>query len=119
MDAETKAKYEARAQIMKAMAHPSRLFIIDELSKGERCVCELTELIGADTSTVSKHLSLLKNAGLVETDKRGDSGVLPDEGPLRFELFRLRRNRAAGQRHHWFADAAVKNFGAILGCLAK
>ena len=60
-----------RAQIMKAMAHPSRLFILDELSQGERCVCELTELIGADTSTISKHLSLLKNAGIVETDKRG------------------------------------------------
>ena len=56
---------------MKAMAHPSRLFILDELSKGERCVCELTDMIGADTSTVSKHLSLLKNAGIVETDKRG------------------------------------------------
>ena len=71
MDAETKARFEARANIMKAMAHPSRLFILEELSNGERCVCELTELIGADTSTVSKHLSLLKNAGIVDTDKRG------------------------------------------------
>ena len=71
MDPDTKAKFEARANIMKAMAHPTRLFILDELSNGERCVCELTDLIGADTSTVSKHLSLLKNAGIVDTDKRG------------------------------------------------
>ena len=71
MDTDIKAKYEAQARIMKAMAHHSRLFILDELAKGERCVCELTEMIGADTSTVSKHLSLLKNAGIVETDKRG------------------------------------------------
>jgi ArsR family transcriptional regulator len=71
MNPDTKAKYEARANIMKAMAHPSRLFILDELTKGERCVCELTEMIGADTSTVSKHLSVLKNAGIVGTDKRG------------------------------------------------
>lgn len=71
MDIQTKAKFEARAKIMKAMAHPTRLFILDELSKGERCVCELTDMIGADTSTVSKHLSLLKNAGIVDTDKRG------------------------------------------------
>ncbi|MEW5721883.1 MAG: metalloregulator ArsR/SmtB family transcription factor [Thermodesulfobacteriota bacterium] len=56
---------------MKAMAHPSRLFILDQLALGERCVCELTEMIGADTSTVSKHLSILKNAGIVDTDKRG------------------------------------------------
>ena len=71
MDEQTKARYEARARIMKAMAHPTRLFILDELAKGERCVCELTDLIGADTSTVSKHLAQLKNAGIVDTDKRG------------------------------------------------
>ena len=71
MDAKTKVRLEARSRILKAMAHPSRLFIIDELSKGERCVCELTEMIGADMSTVSKHLSILKNAGLVQDEKRG------------------------------------------------
>jgi DNA-binding transcriptional ArsR family regulator len=72
MDAKTHARYEARAKIVKAMAHPSRLLILDELARRkERCVCELTELIGADMSTVSKHLSLLKGAGLVEIEKRG------------------------------------------------
>jgi ArsR family transcriptional regulator len=55
------------------MAHPTRLFIVDELSRREeRCVCELTEMIGADVSTVSKHLSLLKAAGIVEDTKRGN-----------------------------------------------
>ena len=63
--------YEARARVIKAMAHPTRLFMVEELSKGERCVCDLTEMVGADVSTVSKHLSLLKNAGIVEDDKRG------------------------------------------------
>ena len=66
-----KKLYEARAKVIKAMAHPTRLFIVEELSKGERCVCDLTEMVGADVSTVSKHLSLLKNAGIVEDDKRG------------------------------------------------
>ncbi|MFO7570189.1 MAG: metalloregulator ArsR/SmtB family transcription factor [Smithellaceae bacterium] len=66
-------QYEARAKIIKAMAHPSRLLIIEELNKGERCVGELTDMIGADTSTVSKHLSVLKNAGLVTDEKRGNS----------------------------------------------
>ena len=56
---------------MKAMAHPSRLFIIQQLSFGEHCVCELRDMVGADLSTVSKHLSVLKNAGIVETEKRG------------------------------------------------
>ena len=71
MDARTKAKYEARAAIIKAMAHPTRLFIVDELSRNERCVCELTDMIGADVSTVSKHLSVLKAAGIVDDEKRG------------------------------------------------
>jgi len=71
MDKKTKALFEARAVIIKAMAHPTRLFIVDQLSRGERCVCELTEMIDADTSTVSKHLSVLKQAGIVDDDKRG------------------------------------------------
>ncbi len=56
---------------MKALAHPTRLFLVEELSRGERCVCELTEMVGADVSTVSKHLAVLKGAGLVLDDKRG------------------------------------------------
>ena len=71
MDGKKKQKFEARALIIKALAHPTRLFVVDELSKGERCVCELTEMIGADISTVSKHLSILKQAGIVEDEKRG------------------------------------------------
>jgi DNA-binding transcriptional ArsR family regulator len=72
MDARTQAKYEARANVIKAMAHPTRLFIIDELSRSdERCVCELTEMIGVDMSTVSRHLAMLKNAGIIEDQKRG------------------------------------------------
>ena len=71
MDSKTQARYEARARIVKAMAHPTRLFIVDELSRGERCVCELTEMVGADMSTVSKHLATLRSAGIVQDDKRG------------------------------------------------
>lgn len=56
---------------MKALAHPTRLFLVEELSRGERCVCELTEMVGADVSTVSKHLALLRNAGVVQDEKRG------------------------------------------------
>ena len=66
------AKYNARAKIIKALGHPARLLIVDELAQhGERCVCELTELVGTDMSTVSRHLSQLKNAGIVTDEKRG------------------------------------------------
>ncbi len=71
MNPKAKARYQAKAKIIKAMSHPTRLFIVDELSRGKRCVCKLTEMIGDDISTVSKHLSVLKNAGLVSDKKRG------------------------------------------------
>jgi len=67
----TRQQFKDQAAVIKALAHPSRLMIIDELARGERCVCELTELVGHDISTVSKHLSLLKENGLVEDEKRG------------------------------------------------
>jgi ArsR family transcriptional regulator len=72
MHQKRKLTLEAKARILKAMAHPSRLFMIEELEKGEQCVCDLTEMIGADISTVSKHLSVLKQAGIVIDDKRGN-----------------------------------------------
>jgi ArsR family transcriptional regulator len=71
LDERNKALFEARARIIKAIAHSTRLFIIDELSREEKCVAELTRMIGADTSTVSKHLTILKNAGIIGAEKRG------------------------------------------------
>lgn len=63
--------YEARARIAKALAHPTRLLMLDALQQREMCVCELTELVGADQSTVSKHLAVLRQAGIVEDRREG------------------------------------------------
>ena len=71
MTAAAQARYERQAQIIKALAHPTRLFIVDELARGERCVCELTDMVGAEMPTVSRHLSQLKTAGILEDEKRG------------------------------------------------
>jgi DNA-binding transcriptional ArsR family regulator len=71
MEKATQTRLAARANVLKAMAHPSRLFILEELARGERCVCELTAMIGSDMSTVSKHLTVMQHMGLVESDKRG------------------------------------------------
>lgn len=73
MTEEEKIRSEIRAKILKAMAHPSRIFIIEKLHEKSHCVCELTEMIGADISTVSKHLSVLREAGLIESRKEGTS----------------------------------------------
>jgi ArsR family transcriptional regulator len=60
-----------RSAVLKALAHPARLRMLDELRRGERCVCELRDLVDLDLSTVSKHLALLRAAGLVADERRG------------------------------------------------
>jgi len=62
---------EIKADVLKAMAHPTRLYMLEMLAKGERCVCELNELVDADHSTISKHLTILKQSGLVSDRKEG------------------------------------------------
>lgn len=71
MNGQTQARFEARARILKALAHPTRLFLVDQLSRKPRCVRELTRMVGADISTVSKHLSVLKSVGMVQDEKLG------------------------------------------------
>ena len=71
MTATAQADYKAKAEIIKALAHPTRLFIVEELSRGERCVNELTDMIGVEMPTVSRHLSQLKSVGILEDEKRG------------------------------------------------
>ncbi|MCX8156898.1 MAG: metalloregulator ArsR/SmtB family transcription factor [Verrucomicrobiae bacterium] len=65
------AELKRPALVFKALAHPGRLLMVTELAKGERCVCELTKLVGTEMPTVSRHLSVLKHAGIVEDEKRG------------------------------------------------
>ena len=67
----TPAQYAARARVAKALAHPSRLLILDLLADGERCVCDITPRVGADQSTVSKHLAVLKQAGIIDDRRDG------------------------------------------------
>lgn len=72
MNRTERARYESRAKVLKALAHPARLKLVDVLAEHQEvCVCDLTETIGMDMSTVSRHLTQLKNAGIVESDKRG------------------------------------------------
>ena len=64
--------FEARAKVLRAMGQATRLYIVHELANGERCVCDLQEMIGADMSTVSKHLSVLREAGIVVGERKGN-----------------------------------------------
>ncbi len=71
MNEKDKFIYDAKAKVLKALAHPTRLWMAEQLADGERCVCEFADVIDADFSTISKHLAVLKQAGIVEDDKRG------------------------------------------------
>lgn len=66
-----KERIKVKANIFKALGHPTRLWIVEQLAEGEKCVCEFVEVIDVDFSTISKHLSVLRNAGIVDMDKRG------------------------------------------------
>ncbi len=64
-------RLKAQATVLKALAHPTRLLLVEELARRPRCVCELRDAARLDISTVSKHLAILRNAGIVEDEKRG------------------------------------------------
>ena len=63
--------FEKQAQIVKAIAHPLRIAIIDFLKDGPQCVCDIADHIGAERSNVSRHLSTLVNAGVLASQKQG------------------------------------------------
>ena len=71
-----KKLYQKRAEILKALAHPSRLLMVDVLhQRGELCVCELEKVVGSDQSTVSKHLSILKQSGIIDLRRDGKNSM--------------------------------------------
>jgi len=66
-----RSAFAKQAKMLKAVAHESRLLIIDRLSRGECSVGDLRNLVGSDLSTVSKHLALLRAHGIVEDRREG------------------------------------------------
>ena len=82
MTASAQAKFKNQARIIKALAHSTRLFIVDELSRGERCVCELKDMIGVEMPTVSRHLGVLKDAGQYPRFYSGDGSGVSSEPRL-------------------------------------
>jgi len=71
MDADIKRLYKLKAEVIAAAGHPIRLAVIDFLKDGEQCVCDIAEHVDAQRSNVSRHLSVLLNAGVVDCRKDG------------------------------------------------
>ncbi len=71
LNKQKKMLFEKQAEIAKAIAHPLRIAIIDFLKDGEQCVCDIAEFTASERSNVSRHLSLMVGAGVLEYRKEG------------------------------------------------
>ncbi len=78
---------EIRAKIIKAMGHPVRLMMIEFLKKEERSFSDIFDLFKLDKSTVSKHLLVLKEAGIVTSRKSGADMIYKLEVPCVTDFF--------------------------------
>ncbi len=96
-------RFRATAEVFKALAHPGRLLMLEELAGGERCVCELAALLGSKMPTVSRHLSVLRHAGIVEDEKRGAQVFYRLRTPCVMNFFQCvsaMRNTGRRQQRH-------------------
>ena len=71
LDVNKQMLFEKQAEIVKSIAHPLRIAVIDFLKDGEQCVCDIAAFIGAERSNVSRHLSVMVNAGVLDSRKDG------------------------------------------------
>ncbi len=94
---------------MKALSSPVRLKIVDELSRGECCMCELQPQFAMNKSTLSRHIAELRNVGIVGERREGVRVILKLETPCILSVFdcTLRVIRAEAQRQAVMAGVAV------------
>ncbi len=71
MEPRDKERLRIKAEVFKAIGHPLRLGVVEFLEGGEKCVCEIVEHVGTGMSNVSKHLSVLRKAGIVADRRDG------------------------------------------------
>ena len=93
------ATLDRLVRVTSALADPSRVRLLAACFGGERCVCQLVELLGRSNATVSKHLAILRDAGLLDSRKEGRWVYyrLPDEpSPEAGDAIGLVRRHAAG-----------------------
>ncbi len=79
--------FQKQAEIAQAIGHPLRLEIIDFLKDGEQCVCDIAEHIGAERSNVSRHLSVMVSAGVLEHRKVGLKVIYKLKCPCILDFF--------------------------------
>jgi len=83
------ALVESKVKILKALADPTRLQILELLKSEEKCVCELIPALGKAQSTTSKHLDILYDAGILDRRIKGRRTIYRVKNPKVFEMLRL------------------------------
>jgi ArsR family transcriptional regulator len=79
--------FKKQAEIAKAIAHPLRVAVVNFLKDGEQCVCDIAQYVGSERSNVSRHLSVMSNAGLLEYRKEGLKVIYRLKTPCILEFF--------------------------------
>jgi DNA-binding transcriptional ArsR family regulator len=79
--------YEKQAEIAKAVGHPLRVAVIDFLKDGEQCVCDIAQHVGSERSNVSRHLSVMVRAGVLECRKEGLKVIYKLKTPCILDFF--------------------------------
>ena len=79
--------FEKQSKIVKAMAHPLRIAVVDFLKNGSQCVCDIAEYLGSERSNVSRHLSVLVNAGVLGYHKEGLKVIYRLKTPCILDFF--------------------------------
>ena len=77
---------EMKAEVLKALAQPTRLKILELLRNGERCICEIVPAVNGEQSNISRHISLMQKSHLVTTRKDGVKVMVKVKDPKIFEI---------------------------------
>jgi len=77
---------ELKAEILKALAQPTRLKILECLRNGEKCICEIVPALNGEQSNISRHISLMQKSHLVTTRKDGVKVMVNVKDPKVFEI---------------------------------
>jgi DNA-binding transcriptional ArsR family regulator len=75
-----------KSEVLKALAQPTRLKILDFLRGGERCICEIIPAVGGEQSNISRHISLMQKGRLVTTRKDGVKVMVKVTDPKIFSI---------------------------------
>ncbi len=78
--------FELKADILKALAQPTRLKILECLRKGERCICEIIPAVNGEQSNISRHISLMQKSHLITTRKDGVKVMVQASDPKIFDI---------------------------------